>query len=379
MSIKVAFITHAFPPRIGGGIRRIEGIYNILANNDKISLDVITVDYKLKDRYQDVTYLKHFLLKSKSANRRNTLFLDKRIKIKLINRLIIGWLPMVIKYIFFKKFDIIFSTTPDFSTAFIGYIYKTFLFRKSMFIIDYRDLFAFNPENESNFTLKIAKFIEKRILKKADFIIVTTKGMLDVLSEFNDRKKIFLIRNYISQYTIKKLENYKCLKFDSNYFHIGYIGEFNTGRNPGKILDILNYKIENLPVKLHIVGSDEGVTGYIKAIMLENKINNRSVVFHGIVERMESLRLMKSFNGLFLIINPNAKISEGYGIPGKLYDYIYTNTNLFCDMETYNNLKTDIEINVVKHFQKFIQFQIKEKNVLENIFHDFLTNIIQEE
>ncbi|MBT4288194.1 MAG: hypothetical protein HOD92_12740 [Deltaproteobacteria bacterium] len=68
------------------------------------------------------------------------------------------------------------------------------------------------------------------------------------------------------------------------------------------------------------------------------------VRFHGVVNRLRSLELMRSFDGLFLLINKELKICDGYGVPGKLYDYLATSNPIICDDASAHNLKDEFTL-----------------------------------
>jgi hypothetical protein len=239
---KILFITKNFPPEIGGGLRRIEAIYNILLTNKNIDLEVVTTEKeKTKSKYDKVLYLKQLFFKDKKKEN-VTNFQNTKSNIKFIDKALIGWLPNVLAHIIFKKFDYVFVSCPTFTNIVIGFLYKMLRFLKPKLIVEYRDFFSLNPSFVENIEKKAMRFLEKIIIKTSDYIIVTTSGMKKILTGLTDEKKIYLVRNYISSFDIDKIKSFKKIDMDSGNFNIGYIGKLNTGRNPAKILKLLEYK-----------------------------------------------------------------------------------------------------------------------------------------
>ncbi len=369
---KLLYITKNFPPELGGGLRRIEAFYNILIKNEKIKLQVITAQ---NSNYNNVKYIKQLFFKDKKKQE-ITNFKSSKSNIKLIDKAFAGWFPNVIIHLIFKKYDYVLATCPSFTNVIIGFFYKIIRFCKPKLIIEYRDFFGFNPSFNEIFKKKFLRFLEKIIIKTSDYILTTTDSMKNILSNHTNPDKIFLVRNYISNFDIKNVNDLKKIVYDKNYYHIGHVGKLNVGRNPEKVLNLLNFQIDKKDIALHFIGVNDNEKKMILDICEKRSLNKKRLFFSGIVDRIKSLQYMKSFDGLLLIVNSIALIKNGYGIPGKLYDYIAVNNNIFSNKETFENIFSEFDCDKKKEFDNFINFSIKDKETLDNVFNKVLDKII---
>ena len=372
---KLLYITKNFPPEIGGGLRRIEAIYNILLRNGKIELEVVTTQKNKKYKYKNVKYIKQLFFKDRKKQE-ITNFENSKCNIKLLDKALIGWFPNVIFRIIFKKYDYVLASCPHFTNIIIGFVYKLFRFFRPKLIIEYRDFFSLNPSFNETLKKKILKVLEKIIIKSSNYILTTTESMKKILSYQTRHDKIFLVRNYISNNDKEVIKKFEKISFNKNYYHIGYIGKLNIGRNPVKALNLLKNKINKKYIVLHFVGVSENEKKMILELCYKMKLDIKRVFFYKTVDREKSLQYMKSFDGLLLIINNIALIKDGYGIPGKLYDYIAVNNNIFIDREGFDNICTEFHCYKKNEFDNFINFSIKNNKILDNVFNKVLDKII---
>ena len=373
---KILFITKNFPPEIGGGIRRIEAVYNIFSNNKKVLLDVITAVKADPAKYPNVKYVGQLFFKDKTKSA-GVSFRKSHGKIKLIDKALIGWVPNVLLNIIFKKYDYVFVSAPSFSNIIAGFIYKKLKFNSPKLIIEYRDFFSFNPSFINNFKKKFFNILERIILKNSNFVITTTGAMSEILSKYVNKNKIFLVRNSIAENDMEKVDKLKKMTLDDSYYNIGYIGKLNTGRDPSSVLGILNNRIDNKKVKLFFVGTNDSEKEFILEKVRLMQLDEKRISFEGVVDREKSLVYMKSFDGLILIINNEALIKDGYGIPGKLYDYIYVNNNIFSDKNTFKNLTSEFECRIKKEFNNFVNFSINHNEKLDDTFNNVIEEVVK--
>lgn len=371
---KLLFITKNFSPEIYGGIRRIQAVYNLLSNHSKISLDVITaVD---TDKYKNVKFVRQLFFNDKKVETNGISFSKNISKIKLIDKAFIGWLPNVLKSVLFKKYDYVYASCPSFTNIIIAYLYKIFRFNKPSLIIEYRDFFSLNPVFKETLKKKFIRFFEKRIIKKASYIIVTTGAMRDILKSHKDESKIYLVRNYIDKKTINEIGSIEKVKFNDDLFHIGHIGKLNVGRDPSKALKLLSTKIYRKDIGLHFIGINEDEKSQILYLAAKNGYDTERLFFEGVVDRTTSLKYMRSFDGVLLIINNEVQIKNGFGVPGKIYDYIFMNNNIFSDIETFNNIKDEFDFVLKEKLNGITNFMSESKSSLDNTFNDVISEII---
>lgn len=326
--------------------------------------------------YPMVTYRKQFLFKDNKSNNSIRFNKNKTDIIKIFDKAFIGWLPSVFLNILNKKFDFVIASTPSFTNVFIAYLYSK-IKKNTKLIIEYRDLYCFNPLYKTAKNIDKVKKIELKILKHAFSVIVTTESMKKILSNFIDPDKISVIKNHMSTEDKAACDGLEKIQFDPKYYHIGYVGTLNTGRDPSTIINLGKTTIDEKPVMLHFVGTNKNEDEYIKKTAIENAIPPENIVCYGTVSRLDSLQFMKSFDSVLLIINKNASISDGYGIPGKLYDYIQTNNSIISDYETLNNIKNDFDVEISQNMGSFIKYKINNDKLLDDIVNDFIERILQ--
>ena len=161
------------------------------------------------------------------------------------------------------------------------------------------------------------------------------------------------------------------LTLPAGSYNIGYVGTLNTGRDPEGILKLAGMEYAGKKVNLHFVGTNAKEEEFIKAVAVRMGISVDNLKFYGFVSREESLRYMKSFDALLLIINKQAAISDGYGIPGKLYDYVQANNNIISDTATYDNLRNDFDITITDKKEEFVFFKVNNDVLLDDILNKF--------
>ena len=127
--------------------------------------------------------------------------------------------------------------------------------------------------------------------------------MKNTLLKYFPERKLEVIRNYISEDDLDKLNKLDKLNISGKYFNIGYVGTLNTGRNPHSILRLLNSKINNKESAIHFVGINDQQKEFILNLAIEEKLNTERLFFYNRVDRDKSMQYMKSFDGLILLIN----------------------------------------------------------------------------
>lgn len=372
MKKKLLYICKKINESAIAGNRRVLGTINFLKTNDNLQCSVLT---ESKLQIDNVEVLKSrrifkdriFTLSPEQFNKIATL--------KIIRKDHFSFLPLGFLKIVIRKFDILYCTCPIYANLQIGYLYKIF-HPKSQFIIEYRDLYSFNPQFHENLLLKIVRYFEIMILRKADKIITTTNGMKNKLNKYVDNNKISVVYNYITTSDYEEGMSSGTFDINSEYYNVGYIGTLTNGRHPKIILELLKMKIENKLIMLHFAGTSNLQNDYI----LENSIEeyHNRIKFYGIVDRITSLRIMKSMDSLFVLVNPDYKISDGFGVPGKLFDYIAMKNNLITDTQTFKKLFNELYIEKIFSFGKYIQFRSLKSDFLDmeltQVFNSVLTN-----
>jgi hypothetical protein len=368
---KILYIAKNFSSIGLGGKRRIYGVVNYFNSLEAFNLFFLSENLEVNKFENKIIINTPKILRDRVLIPSESNYKIKKNKLKLFHKGFLYFIPVSTLKIIFKKFDIVYTTVPVFANAQIGYLYKLF-HPSTTFIIEYRDFHSLNPSFLKNIQLNISYFFEKIILKKANVVVTTTTGMQNVLSKVVPNNNIVVIKNYISKNDFEDIRNESY--FDDSYYHIGYVGSLNVGRDPKELMKLLQMKISDKPIMFHFVGNSIPQEIAIKKILMFNENNN--LLFHGLVDRTESLRLMKSFDALYLIINPDMEISNGYGIPGKLFDYIALKNILISSNETFEKIKTEVEFEIISEIFPYKIYHAKENKFLEDELEKRLLNNI---
>ena len=331
-------------PFAGSGERRVEATYRYFSDNEGYDFSVITKE-RGGEKYKGVIYVKQRFIQDREVFKQG--FNKKKFnKIKIVSKSLLFWVPFVVLKLRSVKADFLIATVPDISNLIIAVLYKILVNRKSIVIVEYRDLYSLDPSVINNKERKLAFLLEKLLMKQCYKIVTTTVGMKSAIELVLNHGRLEVVRNYISKVDFVNAKSLPSLDLDTEYCNIGYIGALNTGRDPKEIFDFYNKQIDGKQTKIYIVGlspiQKEDVIGYIHA----HSYDLSRFVLVDRVARTEAYRYMKSLDAVILIIHPSAKISEGFGMPGKVYDYLALSQKVVCSKTTYNNLSSELDLDV---------------------------------
>ncbi len=155
----------------------------------------------------------------------------------------------------------------------------------------------------------IDEYFEKKIVQKANRIIVTNKNVRLLLScKYGvTRKKIEIITQGFDE---ERFKNKKPKKTKNKIFTMLYSGTFYRGfREPKNLIEAL-YQLKHLNFKLQITGRNEL---FLKDF---DKVKEK-IEFLGFVPYEESLKLQDEADALVNISN-----KQTHQVPGKIYEYI---------------------------------------------------------
>jgi glycosyltransferase involved in cell wall biosynthesis len=239
-----------------------------------------------------------------------------------------GWIPFAVhqgeKIIKKENIDIIYATSPIFTSLLIGYLLK----KKTgkTLVVDYRDPWTQNifVKYPTNFHRKIEEKMEALVLATADHIIVTAEPMKHKLVEKYPftKGKIDTITNGFDPEDFKHLTTKK----DKEKFLITYTGSLYGLRTGKQFFTALKELIEEkteLQNKLQVLFA--GLPGK-QAVFLIEKYGLKNVVkLLGYKSHQESLKLMANANVLLLIMSSDEVYDAKTGpltIPGKVFEYL---------------------------------------------------------
>lgn len=387
--MKVLILTYYFPPSGGSGVQRWLKFVKYLPSF-KIEPVVYTVEnpnYPIidnsleKDIPKGITILKQpifepnnfFKKKNESAGflNPNPSFIGKIMQYIRANYFIPDarkyWIKPSVKYLSKylseNKIDVIITTGPPHSAHLIGLALKEKLGIK--WIADFRDPWTdidyFHQLPLTNKAKKTHFKLEKKVLTKADKIIVVGKTMQENYLKFN--KETHVITNGFDTFKTNK-----SISLDSK-FSLLHIGMLNNDRNHAILWSALSELIKenndfanDLEIKLIGKVCAEAIDA-ITNNDLSNYLNQIDYVKH-----QEVINHQKSAQVLLLLIN-NVPSAKGI-ITGKIFEYLQAKRPILAIAPIYGDLN---EIIKKTNSGFVIDFKNKQqlKETILSLYKDF--------
>ena len=186
-------------------------------------------------------------------------------------------------------------------------------------IADFRDPWTnidfYKDLNLSWISDKIHHKLEKKVIQKADSIVVVSNGMKDEY-EFLEPKHIQVIPNGYDESDIQKV----AIELDKK-FSISHIGTLNAARNPKTVWKVLSAICDEnsqfkADLQIQLVGKvDFSVLENIKKFGLTENLSKIDYLSHS-----EAINKQQSSQVLMLLIN-NSGNAKGI-LTGKFYEYL---------------------------------------------------------
>jgi hypothetical protein len=225
-----------------------------------------------------------------------------------------------------NKIEVIFATATPWSSLVVGYFLKKMSGAK--LIVDFRDPWITNPFSDKTrwFVFKkVESFLEKRIVKAADFVTLNTR---ELTKEFQTKYKFIPEEKFhtlINGYDSKELENIQPVELSHNQdkLVLSHIGGLYGLRDPAPVFKaIIEIRKQKPQLASRIIFQQIGgldleydLNAYIK----ENDMEG-AFIDYGPLEYSQALKHMAA-SDMLLIIQQNTTTQ----IPSKLYEYIYFN------------------------------------------------------
>lgn len=362
---KILVLSYYFPPYGGGGSIRIHNFVKYLT---KFGFQPIVLT--LKERYYEKTYLIPELLNEYSEEVkiiRTSSFEPKGGEIKnkvyglkkknvfdrmffpiikySINKVLIPdrnilWAPYALSkgkdIISNNKIDLIFATSPPFSTGIIASSLHKLIAKP--YILDYRDDWVGNKLYEipnGHLWSSLEKRLEYMLVKKASKVITATKESIDLFKhkypKINEDKYNFLPNGYDPEYFRGNNEIDFFMKNNENQrINFTYTGSLTKERDPSFFLQAVKQVLNEYPImrdKLRIFFI--GFTHYkhkelVKALRLSDII----FLMENVSPR-ETATFLQEETDVCLLFQ---RESEGgiTAIPGKMYEYLASRKPILC-------------------------------------------------
>lgn len=398
MRKRVLIIAYYFPPAGGGGVQRITKFVKYIHHFgwQPIVLTVRPTVYRNADLTLDSTLLEDVpqgtvVKRTKSvdfyrlAHRVKTTSKKKKLRFRRFKRikeqigdLLVNpdphafWIPIAvcegIKLV--KKFniDLIFSTAGPWSDHLVGTLLH--MLTRKPFIADYRDGWTVTPYHYYSTTLrkKMHFFLEKKVIQKADKVVVVTEGMKDaytsVFSKYSH--KFVLIRNGYDpdDFRYARVEPQQRLTFT-------YCGNIYSYRCPTNFLKALSNCFDKNPnvrekIQVNFIGCvDEETETLVEKLGLKDQIDVK-----GYVDHKKSISFLLSSDVLLLIIDEAGKSI----LTGKIFEYLAAGKPILA------MIPPEGEAAVLLRKEKRDEYVVSVENVdaiqkvIEDIYKKYLKN-----
>ncbi len=232
-----------------------------------------------------------------------------------------------------NKIDIVFTSLPPFSAAFIGYRLKKE--RNIPWIMDYRDLWEGDVLREwiNPLRQRLELNMERKLVKAADIVISVSEQKTAYLKKLHPQAtcRWETLTNGYDPETFEPLLAEPREENDTiDFVYTGRLFKNRRGYAFAEALGQIKQKNPQLikNVRVHLYG---GVSSEIQKRYDEilNKYNITDLYqFHGDVSYQEAMRAQVQCDYLLLIVDTGAT-SDGV-IPGKLFEYIASKRPIFA-------------------------------------------------
>jgi len=379
---KTLIISQHFYPEIGSAGNRMKNLYQLL-ESEGYKFDVLTIDpsYPNKNLYKNDIFWDDMEFNNEPENVLRIKTKTRKYSKSMLKRLMLYW-EVSTKFLFEvikrkRQYDYIYVTSPPIFIALVGLVAKHRY--KAKLILEIRDLW---PESlkgvkvfNSRFILSTFGMFEKVLYKKAEKVIVNSKGFINYIEkkEPSTKGKIYYIPNAARKYEVSLTEKNK------DDFKVIYTGNVGLAQDAG-FLEQLAIKLNENKIKFTIIGYG------VKFNDFKEFIHNRKLEYVSFVNpltRKLCLREIEEHNVGIVTLN-NSDVFDTV-LPGKVVDYLTCGLPIIGSVS--GNTKHLIETHQVGHVSKerdvneIIEYiiKIKESPYLQREFSTNCNKLIHEQ
>ncbi|MDC3411818.1 glycosyltransferase family 4 protein [Aquibacillus sp. 3ASR75-11] len=331
MTKKVLIMTQNFYPVIGSAGNRMKNIFQLLNDQKGMEVHVLTTEpaYPNKSMYSNDDLWDDEAVNRETEKINRIPIKNKRFSNHIFSRL---FFYVEIMYRFFlklfelkkNKYDYILVSTPPIFIVLSAFIGRRLFGAK--LILEVRDLW---PDSllgvkafDHPFIIRIFRYLEKKMYRNADYIVINSKGFEDhIVSKLNKRKPIIYLPNGPR---INELVKDKVKKEEFSVIYAGNLGLAQDVNRLKSIAILLN----NHNIRFDVLGY--GIkTNEFKTLLRENKLNN--VHIHEPTTRKKSLNIIKNSDLGIAFLNDEEVFSTV--LPGKILDYMTCQTPIVAGVK----------------------------------------------
>ncbi len=270
------------------------------------------------------------------------------------------WLPFALKkgreLIKNKKYDVIISSSEPRTCHLAGYYLKKI--SGVPWIADYGDPWIYPLQAKKEFAYKIRAMegIERRMLKHADAVTVTSEGTRQLYLErypFLDPENMHIVTQGFDSNIFSKIKGEP-----ASGFRVVYCGSFYSRlRDPSEFFHAVK-EMGQEDIEVVIAGRINEFSDMIKNEGPDNKIQYRGFIGH-----RQALALEK---GATILLHLGNSVAEQ--VPGKIYEYLGSGRPVLCIRGSKNDLSADM---VLRYNKGLVVNNNKEeiKEGLMNLYH----------
>lgn len=314
----ILVISHHFPPDRSGNASRIHDLSVNLANNTQVLI------FAPFPSFPHGSFKRNFRIKKDNIINDRLKFInlwswqplnkDPNFISRMSYYLIFPLHACIWSLLYYRRYDVIVTSTPPIFTSITGLFVKTFLRKK--WVIDKRDLWidasiALGFLKKGSFFEKISRHLMNICLHRADLVCTTTTGISDKIKTNYNIQNTIIIPNGVDPDIFYP----RCKKKKNQIIYAGNVGHAQDLRNCILAIKIVKqYK----DLKLVIVGDGDIKEDLEALVKTENLEEN--VLFTGLVSRDKIPGMIsESLIGLA----PLKKMEcLDYAAPTKVFEYM---------------------------------------------------------
>ncbi|MCE7791782.1 glycosyltransferase family 4 protein [Salipaludibacillus sp. CUR1] len=352
---KILIISQNFYPEVGSAGNRIKNIYTQLQRKGH-DVYVLTTEptYPDKEIYGDEQFWDDEGLNADTKINRVKVA-NKTYSRNIVNRLVY-YLKIAFKMLMFilkdkHKYEAVLVTSPPIFTALVGLVAK-YRFR-SRLILDVRDLW---PESlkgvkvfNYSFIISIFRWLEKRLYKGADQIIVNSEGFISYIKKAAQIKdgKITFVPNAANNDELAAESREKGKKFK-----VIYAGNIGMAQDVDMLINLAG-ELEKQDIQLSVIGYGVNRKKFAEECYVKNFTN---ISIYNPLSRKECLKIMAEHHAGIVTLN-NSDVFKTV-LPGKVIDYMTCGVPVIASVSGFS--KQTIE-------KAKVGFVSEERNVSEMI------------
>lgn len=220
---------------------------------------------------------------------------------------------------FFKRFDIVITTSPQFFTNFCGFFLS--LLRGKFWCMEVRDIWpesiaAVGSLSSDSLIYKVLEWFEIKFYNRANLIVVVTNSFKEIILKKSKNKNISVVKNAVNS-RVFNLESIKDTKspFTTNKIVVGYIGTHGMAHNLEFILDAAK-KIKDEDFHFVFIGHGANKEMLIKKAQ-EESISNCS--FYDPIPKEQVAQHVAHLDIALVHLKSNSTFRTV--IPSKIFEY----------------------------------------------------------